>query len=114
MNAKLIKKIEHPDKPYYFNVYEFECIDCGAHYTRHSYNRRTNPYCGACARKHESERNKIRKAEQEQRLINGVLEQLRADIDSLELVKPSRFGLPKVYKHEVLDLIDSYMKGASE
>ena len=61
MRAKLIRKIPlEKDLPWYFQQYEFECIECGTHYTRKRYDERTTPYCWKCQKKHEAE--KARKA----------------------------------------------------
>ena len=45
VRAKLIRKIPS-FRGYPFDSYEYECIDCGTHYTRKAYNSRINPYCG--------------------------------------------------------------------
>lgn len=78
MRAQLIR-VEHHDT-FYFTDYYYECIDCGAEYTRHQYNDRITPYCGKCQRKHDleaqRERNKKRKNEQ----ILKELEELECQI----------------------------------
>ena len=44
IRAKLVRKYEN-DVAWYFDEYELECIECGAHYMSGRYNSRTNPYC---------------------------------------------------------------------
>lgn len=44
-----------PNKIWYLTTYYFECVDCGSEFFRHRYDSRTNPYCGMCQRKHETE-----------------------------------------------------------
>lgn len=44
IRAKLVRKYEN-DVACYFDKYELECIECGAHYMSSRYNSLTNPYC---------------------------------------------------------------------
>lgn len=55
IQAKLVRKIES-GKAWYFDKYEFECIDCGRHYRNGRFDSRTVPYCNDCKRKHDKER----------------------------------------------------------
>lgn len=41
----------------------------------------------------------------------AIIAQIRAEIEQLDEI-PSRFGLPKVLKTDVLNIIDKYAKGA--
>lgn len=83
MKAKLIREIpQREGLPYYFKMYEYECIECGAHYTRHQYSERINPYCGNCNLKHENQKQKERVARHEQKKINAVLDKIRAEIET--------------------------------
>ncbi len=83
MKAKLVKRIPHrADMPYYFREYEFECIDCGAHYRRKRCDGRTSPYCCACKRKHDKEKQEERKARRDRELIGSVIDKIRAEIET--------------------------------
>ena len=104
MTAKLIREIpQREGLPCYFKTYEYECIECGAHYTRHQYNDRINPYCCKCNAKYEKQKQKERVARHEQKIINAVLEQIRAEISD-------RLGLLDC-KKDILAIIDNYTKG---
>ena len=81
MKAKLVSVTEPEGKPIWFRTYEFECIDCGKHFTRHRYDSRTNPYCPGCNRKHENERQKERIEAKKQIAINDVLDKISAEIE---------------------------------
>ena len=81
MKAKLVSVTEPEGKPIWFRTYEFECIDCGKHFTRHRFDSRTNPYCAGCHRKHENERQRERIEAKKQMAINDVLNKIRAEID---------------------------------
>jgi len=68
MKAKMIKYYPNGNvQPW--NKYEYECIDCGSHYYKETYNSRISPYCIECKRKHRTEDSKInaqkRKAKRE-------------------------------------------------
>ena len=81
MKAKLIREIpQREGLPYYFRTYEFECIECGKHYTRRRCDNRTSPYCSTCPKKHDKEKQKERNARKEQKIINEVLEDIKAEI----------------------------------
>lgn len=86
IKAKLIRKIPAgKDRygnqlPYYFDKYELECIDCGAHYFNKHYDRRTVPYCPNCRRIRENAIYKERKAAHEKNIINRVLDKITAEI----------------------------------
>ena len=56
IRAKLVRKIPS-FRGYPFDSYEYECIDCGTHYTRKAYNSRINPYCGECRKKYDKPKN---------------------------------------------------------
>lgn len=81
MKAKLISVTEPEGKPIWFRTYEFECIDCGKHFTRHRFDSRTNPYCPGCNRKHENERQRERTEAKKQMAINDVLDKISAEIE---------------------------------
>lgn len=80
MKAKLVSVTESEGKPIWFRTYEFECIDCGKHFTRHRFDSRTNPYCPICHRKHENERQRERIETKKQMAINEVLDKISAEI----------------------------------
>ena len=71
-------KTEISDKAWYFNLYYFHCIECGAEYSSHKCDSRTKLYCGACYRKHEREREALRKnkkeKEKEQQIKNKAID----------------------------------------
>ena len=108
MKAKLIREIpQREGLPYYFKTYEYECIDCGQHYTRKRCDNRINPYCSTCARKHDKEKQKEQRARKEQKIINRVLEQIRCEIDSYCSENRDRNdGL-----YIVMKIIDKHIKG---
>lgn len=82
MRAKFLRK----EKSKYWGYdYYFECIDCGEVYTSMRYDDRTTPYCGACWRKHNLEKQKIRKEQRKQAEINEVLDKIRAEIEQLPI-----------------------------
>ena len=83
MKAQLIR-VELSDKAWYFNNYYYKCIDCGAEYTRHQYNERINPYCGACQRKHDTEAQKQRNINHKNKLIIEELVKIKTEIQELE------------------------------
>lgn len=109
MKAKLIREIpQREGLPYYFKMYEYECIECGAHYTRHQYSERINPYCGNCNLKHENQKQKERVARHEQKKINAVLEQIRAEIIKLDDINPD-YPMDRtihINRNEVLGILD--------
>lgn len=113
MKAKLVSVTEPKGKPIWFRTYEFECIDCGKHFTRHRFDSRTNPYCADCHRKHESERQRERIKAKKQMAINEVLDKISAEIKELTkahcIQVMDREDIPLL----ALDIIEKY-KGDSE
>ena len=107
MRAKLVKKIPQRGLPYYFREYEFECIDCGAHYRRKRCDGRTTPYCSACQRKHDKEKQNERKARKERELIVSTLDKMRARIELEKLGYPPSAGYYKAIM-KVLEILDNY------
>ena len=81
MEAKLIKEISDKRIPWYGHTFVFECIDCGANYTRSRYDARTTPYCCKCQKRHDKERNVKRQKQRKQAEINEVLDKIRAEIE---------------------------------
>ena len=114
MKAKLISVTEPEGKPIWFRTYEFECIDCGKHFTRHRFDSRTNPYCAGCNRKHENERQRERIETKKQMAINDVLDKIIAEITK-EYVSsdPKDFVYTTIELRKVLKIIDKY-KGVSK
>ena len=109
MKAKLIREIpQREGLPYYFKTYEYECIECGQRYTRKRCDDRINPYCSICARKHDKEKQKEQRAKREQRIVNAVLDEIKADIEL------ARYGLVNDGLDLALMIIDRHMKGGSE
>ena len=76
--AKLINAIIR--EPFYFSEYEFECINCGTHYTRAAYNSRISPYCGKCSREIDSIKNKERRVRKKNEAIIKELESIQEEI----------------------------------
>ena len=115
IKAKLIRKIPAgkdrygEQLPYYFDKYELECIECGAHYINGHYDRRTVPYCYNCRRKIESEKNKEYRTRREQNVVNEVLCKVRADI-AKKLDNPHEYIVKQDAYNEVADAIDGYIK----
>ena len=60
-------KYEKSDVAWYFDLYYFHCVDCGAEYRSHRWDNRTQPYCSECRRKYERERAIKAKKESEER-----------------------------------------------
>ena len=78
--AKLIRVEKNPRGLSYLDTYYFECSDCGKEYFRHANNKRINPYCGVCQRKHDNEKQKERlKAKKNQGIISE-LEKIKIEI----------------------------------
>jgi hypothetical protein len=113
MKAKLVSVTELEGKPIWFRTYEFECIDCGKHFTRRRFDSRTNPYCPICHRKHENERQRERIARKEQQKINEILDKISAEIKEL----PELHCIQVMDREDIpllaLDIIEKY-KGDSE
>lgn len=106
MKAKLTRV--EPGNPYYFTQYHYQCIECGAEYTRHQCNERISPYCGKCQRKHDTEVQRQRNINLKNKLIIEELKKIKAEIEKLEyddfdcnLVLPAW----KVY-----DIIDNHIE----
>lgn len=111
MRAKLIRVIpEEEGMPYYFRQYEYECIECGGHFTRHQYNDRIDPYCGPCRNKHERIRQKERRKMKDQEKINRVLDKIYVDIQKL---RGCSCGCSDGIIDEIEDILDKY-KAESE
>lgn len=74
-------KVEKSDKAFWFDKYYFHCIDCGAEFWSHRCDRRTNPYCCDCKRKHDKERTKElakqREAKKVEEIRNKAIDELR-------------------------------------
>lgn len=110
MKAKLVREIpQREGLPYYFKTYEYECIECGEHYTRHQYNKRITPYCCKCNAKYEKQKQKERVVRHEQKIINMVLDQIRSEIASLPTNNVSRkFAFDVIDKYRIVEIIDKY------
>lgn len=67
-------KIEKHSK-YYFDTYYFHCVDCGSEFTRHRFDRRTNPYCSDCNRKRETLKAKERAKRKENVIRNRTVDE---------------------------------------
>lgn len=108
MRAKLIRVIpEEEGMPYYFRQYEYECIGCGSHYTRHQYNDRIDPYCGPCRNKHDRIRQKERRKTKDREKINRVLDKIRVEIADLDDADYDYEGYYKAVT-DALQIIDKY------
>ena len=111
MRAKLIRKIPAREGlPHWFDEYEFECIDCGAHYFRGRCDSRISPYCCECYKKHEKEKNKEYRENKEKKIINAALRDVKAEIEKLHAWGDS-FGNIYVLFDGVIEIIDNYMSG---
>ena len=106
MEAKLIRVIPS-DVAWYFTQYEYECIKCGAHYTRKQHNNRINPYCCTCNAEITKERQKINAKRCEQRKINKVLEDIKAEIEQAYFHKQISTRSRKIF----MDAIDKHIGG---
>ena len=106
MQAKLVRKIPAgktmygEQLPHYFDKYELECIDCGAHYISGHFDTRTVPYCPDCKRKYEAEKQRERNKRKEQAIRNAALREVRTSID----------GTLFIHRQKVLRIIDSFIK----
>lgn len=103
IKAKLIRKIEFPDLPWFFNRYELECIDCGTHYFNGRYDWRTIPYCVECNKKHEKEKADIRKKQKAISDRNKVIDELikRAPEKLISSYAAIVTGYLEEMKHEI-------------
>ena len=91
IRAKLVRKYEN-DVAWYFDEYELECIECGAHYMSGRYNSRTNPYCPICRRKHERDRQKKSKLAKATALRNQIVDSFVDDFCNYIDEKYHRFA----------------------
>ncbi len=109
MRAKLIRVIpEEEGLPFYFRQYEYECIECGSHYTRHQYNDRICPYCGPCSNKHDRIRQKERRETKDREKINRVLDEIKGEIQEL---RGCSCGCSDGIIDEVEDILDKHISG---
>ena len=114
MTAKLVSVTEPKGKPIWFRTYEFECIDCGKHFTRHRFDSRTNPYCADCHRKHENERQRERIETKKQKAIDDVLDKISAEIkENMSWEMYDEYGNETALCKELMEIIEKY-KGVSE
>ena len=106
MRAKLIRVIpEEEGMPYYFRRYEYECIECGSHYTRHQYNDRILPYCGPCSNKHDRIRQKERRKTKDREKINRVLDEIKGEI------RQKQWHIGVIGANQVIEIIDKHISG---
>lgn len=109
MKAKLVQEIpQREGLPWYFRKYEFECIDCGEHFFSGKCNKRTNPYCPACHRKYEREKQKYYQEKKKQRAINDVLDKIKTEILEIGGYKEYRSVAPIDRVEQILKIIDKY------
>jgi len=114
MRAKLIRVIpEEEGMPYYFRQYEYECIECGGHFTRHQYNDRIDPYCGPCRNKHDRIRQKERRKTKDREKVNRVLDKIRAEIEQITDTMGVSYN-QYISKIDVLQIIDKYKAGSED
>ena len=114
MKAKLVSVTEPEGKPIWFRTYEFECIDCGKHFTRHRFDSRTNPYCPGCNRKHENERQRERVEIKKQMAINDVLDKISAEIkETLSWEMYDEWGNETALCKSLAEIFEKY-KGVSK
>lgn len=78
--AKLIRVEKNPRGLSYLDTYYFECSDCGKEYFRHANNKRINPYCGTCQRKHDNEKQKERLKTKRNQSTIEELKKIKAEI----------------------------------
>lgn len=107
MKAKLVSVTESEGKPIWFRTYEFECIDCGKHFTRRRFDSRTNPYCPICHRKHENERQRERIKAKKQMAINDVLDKISAEIKDRIDTEPISSG-EAIGMEMALDIVEKH------
>ena len=111
MKAKLIRTIPAPPhREWFFTKYEFECIDCGAHYKSGACTSRTSPYCAACYRKHEKEKQKMRNAERQSRIINSALSEIKAEIMAIGNWR-TKSEIPNGYLVQAIEILDKHIEG---
>ncbi len=67
-------------EPFYFSTYEYECIKCGKHFTRATYNSRINPYCGECSRERDRIANKARARKKKYEMTIKYLEDIETQL----------------------------------
>lgn len=118
MKAKLIRKIPAREGlPYYFDNYEFECIECGEHYTRKNYSNRTLPYCYKCQKRHDKEKEEERKAKRIRSIENAILDKLNGYVleehnKFYKMIESDEWTQGEHYAyHQVLQMIAD-MRGA--
>lgn len=76
--AKLIESI--PRTPWYFSTYIYECVDCGAKYTRHRRGPDISPYCYKCQKEHDYHKQLMKQRAKEKAEINQLLEFVKTSV----------------------------------
>ena len=113
MKAKLIKTIPAPkNRAWYFTKYEFECIDCGAHYKSGRCDSRTSPYCADCQRVHDRERQKERNAEKQKKIVGAALSEVRTEIMAIGNWR-TKGEIPNAYLVQAIEIIDKHISESS-
>ena len=98
MKAQLLRiEPSRYNSQWYFTNYYYRCVECGAEYSRHQYNKRITPYCGNCQRKHDYEKAKERQKAKQEEMINQIMAKVKEYSDS-EMVKVS--DVEKILKGE--------------
>lgn len=115
--AKMIRHIPSDKRLPYWDKWEFECIDCGKHYFRSAYTRRTSPYCIECNAIHVKERAKENK-EKRQKLYDKKLRNKVID-EYTEVLRPIVSSLRSELQNNPhafidLDCIARQMKGENQ
>ena len=111
MRVKLIRKIPaRKGLPYWFDEYEFECIECGNHYFRKKCDNRTTPYCCDCSRKHEKEKRIEYKARKEKNIITTELNNIKTEIEELKHHYPMGHDY-ELALNECVKVIDNHISG---
>lgn len=114
--AKLIKHIPSGKRLPYWDRYEYECIDCGEHFTRATYTSRINPYCAQCYKKHEREKakeNKLRKQElHDKEIRNKAIDEFAEKLKKKWILKNGWDRTDEIYRY--IDEISEQLKAGGK
>lgn len=118
IKAKFVRKIENGGA-WYFDKYEFECVDCGTHFYSGRYDCRTSPYCAECKMKHDRKRTQelklLKKRKHDRKIRNKAIEEFAEEAMERFTEFDLKHGYPTVTDCKmILREIAGQMKGVGE
>lgn len=83
-------------EPFYFSTYEYECIKCGKHFTRATYNSRISPYCADCCREFDRIKNRARARKKQYETTIKYLEDIEIQLyERITYLDTKAFNTPE-------------------